>query len=86
MAAPTARLRADGAEQIGRGVPVIARHARARADRRPDIGVAAFLADPGFVLEPDFYRAAGRGGREGGFDQVGEVFLKAASASGSFCG
>jgi hypothetical protein len=47
--------------------------------------MAALLADAGFVLEPDLY-GAGCGLWERGSDQVGEVFLKAASASGSFCG
>ena len=60
---------------------VIPHHSRPRADGRPDIGVPAFLADPGFVLEPDFY-----GTRDSvlkrGFDEAGEVFLKVASASG----
>jgi hypothetical protein len=41
-------------------MPVITHHQRARADRRPDIGVAALLADPRFVLKPYLYRRAGR--------------------------
>src|SRR3546814_4618605 len=40
---------ADGSEDVGGDVPVVAHHARARADRCPDVGVAALLADAGFV-------------------------------------
>src|SRR3546814_11226567 len=57
---------ADGSEDVGGDVPVVAHHARARADRRPDVGVAALLADAGFVLEPDLYRAGGGRRRERG--------------------
>jgi hypothetical protein len=81
-----APFRADGAENVSGGVPVVAHHQRAGADRRPDVGVPAFLTDAGFVLEPDFHRAEGRGPEQGGFDQADEVFLKVASASGSFLG
>jgi hypothetical protein len=31
-------------------VSVVAHHRRARADRRPDVGQAALLSHPGFVL------------------------------------
>ena len=81
-----APLRADGAENVGGDVPVVAHHQGAGADRRPDVGVSAFLTDAGFVLEPDFHRAESRGPEESGFDQADEVFLKVASASGSFLG
>src|SRR3546814_4119438 len=40
---------ADGSEDVGGDVPVVAHHARARADRCPDVGVAALLADAGLV-------------------------------------
>lgn len=81
-----AALWADGAENVGGDVPVVAHHQGAGADWRPDVGVTAFLTDAGFVLEPDFHWAEGRGPEEGGFDQADEVFLKVASASGSFLG
>jgi hypothetical protein len=42
--------------------------------------VTAFLAYACLVLEPDFEGPADRGLGERGFDQVGEVFLKASSA------
>jgi hypothetical protein len=48
--------------------------------------MSAFLTDPGFVLEPDFHRGEDRSSEEGGFDQADELFLKVASASGSFLG
>jgi hypothetical protein len=48
--------------------------------------MSAFLTDPGFVLEPDFHRPEDRCPEEGGFDPADEVFLKVASASGSFLG
>ena len=67
-------------------MPDVAPHQGAGADRRPDVGVSALLTDAGFVLEPDFHRAEGRGPEERGFDQADEVFLKVASASGSFLG
>jgi hypothetical protein len=81
-----AGARADGAEDVGGDVAVVADHSGPRADRRPDVGVTAFLAYAGFVLEPDFQGSAGGGPGERGFDQAGEVFIKAASASGAFCG
>ncbi len=77
---------ADGAEDVGGDMPVVANHPGARADRGPDVGVTAFLTYARFILEPDFERTADRGFRQRGFDQVREVFLKAASASGSFFG
>src|SRR6202035_4119340 len=77
---------ADGAEYVGGDMAVVADHAGPRADRRPDVGVTAFLAYAGLVLKPDFERAALCGLRKRGPDQIGEVFLKAASASRSFCG
>ena len=40
-----ASLWADGPENVGGNVPVVAHHQRARADRRPYVGVSAFLTD-----------------------------------------
>ncbi len=56
----SAACRADSTKDVGGLMPVITHHQRARADRRPDIGVAALLADPRFVLKPYLYRRAGR--------------------------
>ena len=83
---PDGAVGTDGAEDVGGDVAIVADHPGARADRGPDVGVAALLAYARFVLEPDFEGAADGGFRERGFDQVGEVFLKVTSASGSFCG
>ena len=83
---PDGACGADGAEDVGRDVPVVANHRGARADRRPDVGVAALLTYAGFILEPDFERIVDGGRGERGLHQAGKVFLKAASASGSFCG
>jgi len=81
-----ASLWADSAENVSGDVPIVAHHQGTRTDRRPDIGVSAFLTNAGFVLEPDFHRAESRGSEECGFDQADKVFLKVASASGSFFG
>ncbi len=48
--------------------------------------MAALLAYASLILEPDFEWTAGCGLGEFGVDQIGEVFLKAASAWGSFLG
>src|SRR5208283_132964 len=77
---------ADGAEDVGGDVPVVAHHRGTGADRGPDVGVAALLAYAGFILEPDFYRAGEGSSAERRFDQTAEVFLKVASASGAFLG
>src|SRR3954468_8189473 len=73
-------VRADGAEEVGRGMPIVANHQRPRAPRRPDIGVRSLLPDSGFVLEPDLYRRAGGAGEQRILQQTGEVFLKVSSA------
>ncbi len=83
---PDGAFRTYGSKYVGRDVAVVAHHQRARADLRPDIGVASLLTDPRFVLEPDFYRATDSGRGECGLCQLAEVFLKANSASGSFFG
>jgi hypothetical protein len=44
------------------------------------------LADAGFVLKPDFYGLTGGTGRQHGFGQINEVFLKASCAASSFLG
>lgn len=76
--------RADRAEDVGRLGALIVRGRRPRTAQGPTPGDLVLLADPGLVLEPDLYalarRLAGRDRRQAG----GEVFLKAAAASG-FC-
>jgi len=83
---PHGAVGADGAEQVGGDVPVVAHHKRARADRRPDISMGSFLADAGLVLEPDLDWRAGCAGEQRAPQQAGEVFLKACSAAASFFG
>jgi hypothetical protein len=51
---------ADRAEQVGGVVTVVANCRRAGTSRRPDVGDATLLTDPGFVLEPDFDRLLDR--------------------------
>ena len=50
---------ADGAEDIGRAGPLVARGYGPRAATGPAAGDLVFLPDPGLVLEPDLYRLAG---------------------------
>jgi hypothetical protein len=44
---------------MGGVVAIIPHHQRPRANLSPDIGMPAFLPDPGFILEPDLNRLAG---------------------------
>ena len=81
-----ATCRANRAEDVNRIMAIVAHHRRARSDRCPDIFNRTFLADPGFVLEPDFNRLAGHPGRQNIQAQAREVFLKAACAARSFFG
>jgi hypothetical protein len=71
----------NGAEDIGRGGALILRGERSRAAFGPPPRDLVFLADAGFVLEPDFERLAGGGGdgRQEGWD----FFLNAATAASS---
>ncbi len=73
--------RANGAEQIGRGRPLIFRRAWPGASFGPTPCNPVLLSDPSFVLPPDFY---GRTTFELGLDlrQLGgEVFLNVGIAS-----
>src|SRR5208337_3074567 len=78
-----APLRADGAEEIGPLIALVARGSGARSALRPDPGQRALLADARFILEPDFKRLAlgfvGKPLQNLG----GEVFLNASWASSS---
>jgi hypothetical protein len=78
--------RAYGAQNIGPVAPLVARRARPGAPLRPYPGQGALLADPRLVLEPDLDRLAARLLRQNLDYLVGEVFLKAAWASGSALG
>jgi hypothetical protein len=57
----------NGAEDVGPFVSLIPWPARAASFLRPDVGQAALLADPGFILPPELDRlAAGVVGNSGG--------------------
>ena len=71
---------ADGAEQVGRVVAVVAHHRRTRTDRGPDVFQTAFPADPRLVLKPDLERLAGSRFRQCLNYQASKVFLKASCA------
>ena len=64
---PDGALGADRSEDVGGDMPVVANHPGAGADRRPDVGVAAFLTYASLILEPDFDRSPERGLGERGF-------------------
>lgn len=53
---PDTALRADGIEQVGGGVAVIAHDQRPRADQRPDVGISSFLTNSVFISKPYFCR------------------------------
>ena len=76
-----ALVRADGAEDVGRGGALVERCGRPGSSPRPAAGDLVLLADPGFVAEPYLYVA--------GCDALvlrdrcqagGEAFLKASIA------
>jgi hypothetical protein len=75
----------EGAEDIGIVVARIDGHGRTRPFRGPAVGPAAFLADAGFILAPQFNAFIGvRGGDCLEFG--GKVFLKDATASTACAG
>ena len=74
-------LRADGAEDVGRGVALVLWRAGPGAAPRPSPGDAVLLAYPGLVLEPDLHgieaeALVGRDARQ----RRGEVFSKCSMA------
>ena len=76
--------RADRAEDIGPCGALIVRRARPCSLPCPAARDLVLLADPDFVLKPDFQRHAGALRRADLRHFGGEVFLKASTAS-SFC-
>ena len=77
---------AGGGEEIGGFVALVFRLSRPAALFRPLPGQLPLLADPGFIGEPDFYRAFSGSVADRVLDQVAEVFLNAAWLSGSLFG
>jgi hypothetical protein len=67
-------------------VTVVANRRRTAAAPGPLIRQRAFLADAGFVLEPDLDLLAGRFERQDRGYEGWEVFLKASCAAASFLG
>ena len=76
-------LGADGAEEIDRGVALVFDPSWSRTLLKPAPAVAAGLADPGLVLQPDLDALGFGMGRCGRGDQVAKFFLKSAWARGS---
>jgi hypothetical protein len=76
-----ALLWADGAEDVGRGGPLITGSTGAGATLCPSACDLVLLADTSLILEPDFYLVAVDGLFLGDFVQTrGEVFLKSSIA------
>lgn len=80
---PSAPRRTDRAENIDPFVSLIARCPGAASFIRPDVGQAALLPDPGFILPPELEGLSTRVLGDGGSDEVGEVFLCASCAAAS---
>jgi len=74
-------LRRDRAEDIGRDCALIMRRARSRSTFGPSAGNLVFLANTGFVGEPDFYFVDGDALFARDIFQAGwEAFLKSSIA------
>jgi hypothetical protein len=79
-------LRADRTEEMGGGEALLAHAAWAHALLIPDVGRAPFLADPGFVLEPQL-DPLGLGVPGGDLpDQGRQAFLNRSCTFGSVSG
>ena len=74
---------ANGAEQIGPFVTLIAQRRGAAATLGPNAGQTALLTNTGFVLPPQLDRPAVRGRGDGGSNQFGKVFLCASCGAAS---
>lgn len=76
----------SGAEEIGPVVALVAWGTRPGSTFSPNACQGALLADPCFILEPDFEGLAAGFCRERLGEGLGEVFLKASWASRSLSG
>ena len=76
-------FRADRTEHIGRLRALVVDGVGTRALSGPAVGELVLLTHPHLVLEPHFYRCAGRECRADFLQACGKVFLNAAMASGS---
>ena len=77
---------ANSPKDIGTFVTQITGHPWAGTRSGPYSRQSAFLADPRFILEPEFNFFAFGAVGERSFDFGDEVFLKSSSNAGSFCG
>lgn len=75
--------RADGAEYPSRASSLILGRRRARASFSPTPGDLVLLADPGFILEPNFYVRICRQSIPDFRHTGGKVFLNVSPAWGS---
>ena len=76
-----ALLGTDRAENIGRGGALVVGRAGACSPLGPAAGDFVLLADPGLILEPDFYVVGGDAFLARDFLQArGEAFLKSSIA------
>lgn len=73
---------ADGAKKIGPLIAGIAGRTGPGAASGPEPGEGSLLADPCFVLEPDFQRLALRGFGDRRLYSCAEFFLNVSCASG----
>ena len=79
-----AALGTDGAKDIGRCRALISRRPGPASPWRPAPGDLVFLADPRFVLPPEFYAGIGRERAADLFQLGGKAFLESSMAN-SFC-
>ena len=79
-------LRADGAEEVDRGVALVFDAGGSRSLLIPASAIPAGLADPGFVLQPDLDALGFGMGRCGLGDQIAKFFLKSVWALRSALG
>ena len=80
-----AARRTDRTEEIGILVALVGRLARPRAAAGPLPHDAVLLADPGFILEPDFYRLVFRHAGQMGAQRACEVFLNSSMIRAESC-
>jgi hypothetical protein len=80
---PNASGGTNGAEEIGALIALIGRLTGARSSPGPLPHEAVFLADAGFVLEPDLDRRRRRQGIEMSAQRAREVFLNVSTIRSS---
>ena len=78
--------RADSAEQIGVLVTLVGRLAWSGPGSRPLPDIPVLLADPSFILKPNFNRRGFRHALKMDFQRAREVFLNASTISPSCAG